>query len=403
MFPSAAVLLSQAPFFLYALCVTFGLLSGGSWAVFGMGGALLLGVLGWAADRRFPRPDPKFAFFVAAFLLVSALSVFWAVNAHAAAIGALKMTSILVPLLWLSSPALQARLMQKQLDVIKIGFLLCLGLIFCEIKIAEILYRNLPDPTFLVSKLNRGLSYSVLLLWPLAAGILGARARKNRNLLIGLLAALLLTAFLTTESDATLTGAFLAAAAFLLFRFSGVLGMVCVVGGTLLSLLWPALPILLYGYSPDFVIKLPNSWRARVEIWDYMSRRIFENPLLGYGMANARFVDISSPNRIYYLSVHNAYGHPHNAMLQIWGELGFGGLAAVGFLCFLALSGLMKLAPRLRAYALAAYSFAFWLSMTAYNFWTDSLWSAFALTALAFVYLNQAEIKASLSPKRQDR
>lgn len=59
---------------------------------------------------------------------------------------------------------------------------------------------------------------------------------------------------------------------------------------------------------------LPFSWNARVEIWTYVSERIWEQPWIGHGLDAARAHLPEIPV------------HPHSASLQIWFELGIVGV-----------------------------------------------------------------------------
>lgn len=59
---------------------------------------------------------------------------------------------------------------------------------------------------------------------------------------------------------------------------------------------------------------LPYSWNARLEIWSYITERIWERPWFGHGLDAARA-------HIPVVPVH-----PHSASLQIWFELGIVGV-----------------------------------------------------------------------------
>jgi O-antigen ligase len=66
--------------------------------------------------------------------------------------------------------------------------------------------------------------------------------------------------------------------------------------------------------------RLPFSWSARVEIWSYVCERIWERPWFGHGLDAARAHMPAVPV------------HPHSASLQIWFELGAGGVVLAGAL-----------------------------------------------------------------------
>lgn len=386
-------------FLMYALAASVGVLSGGSWAGIGIGGALLMGFCLWRVDGVFPMPLSRVAALVFAALAWMLLSSLWAIDPAASHWGVFKMATILLPLLWLSSPAILDRAGENPLNLSWIAVFLCAGFLIFDAGVLRLLLIDPAQAPVLVGKMNRGFSYGALLLWPLLAGLIAlGRDRKMGWILLAVFG----SSFFLTNSESTQAGFLAAGILFLLARHSFPLAMAGAGIGSVLSLLWPVAASASFSYFLDLIKKLPDSWHMRVEIWDYMSQRIAERPFIGYGFSNASLVDVSSPNGKYYVFIKEAASHPHNAVLQIWGEIGFFGLILAGILCFGALRGAARLPDRLRPYALAAYAFAFCLSLTAYHIWTDSLWAAFTLTALLFAHLARSEIKASLSSKRQD-
>ena len=74
---------------------------------------------------------------------------------------------------------------------------------------------------------------------------------------------------------------------------------------------------------------LPDSWEHRLYMWDYIFRRISEQPLTGFGFDNARtysdLITLSSGDTVTLLS-----HHAHNAGLQIWLETGLIGAGLAG-------------------------------------------------------------------------
>lgn len=66
--------------------------------------------------------------------------------------------------------------------------------------------------------------------------------------------------------------------------------------------------------SQTLVAKMPLSWQARADIWDYVCARIIEQPWWGHGLDAGR---AHEPN----ISVH-----PHSASLQVWFDTGLMGV-----------------------------------------------------------------------------
>ncbi len=102
---------------IFALTGTLGVFLGGSYASLGIGGGLLLFGAVWMADGRAPKPHGVLAGFCFFFLLVCAALDLQAMDKWLAWKETLRLATILLPLLLLSCPAVQAR--AAQADVFK--------------------------------------------------------------------------------------------------------------------------------------------------------------------------------------------------------------------------------------------------------------------------------------------
>ncbi len=397
-----AKILALAPhllFLIYALAATWGIVTGGAWAGIGIGGALLLALLVGLGDGRFPKTGKKPTLFVFAALGLMSFSILCAEVPSVAANKTLQMASIFLPLLFFSSGALLQKAGNRTFPFVSLALLLCLGFMLWDYFLIKIIFSDEIEKTFLASKLNRGASYGFLLAWPVLGALFSSSLAGRLSRQVGILfVATLFSAFLLTESAALQTGFLGALALFLLAKVWPTFTRALLFVGTALSALWPVVATSLFRFREGWLQKMPNSWSDRIEIWDYMSYRIADNPLFGYGLGNSRFLDMSQPHGAFYERLRPA-AHPHNAVIQVWAELGAAGVVLGILLAFGTLRSMSHLSDKLRPYAFAAYAFAFWLSMVAYSFWTDSLWAAFALTAVAFVLAQKQEIKTSLSPK----
>jgi len=82
----------------------------------------------------------------------------------------------------------------------------------------------------------------------------------------------------------------------------------------------------------------PNSEVHRFVIWEFASQRIFEHPILGWGLEAARAVPGGHDQIFLFQFGDNPTTgqamplHPHNALVQIWLELGLVGLLLIGAL-----------------------------------------------------------------------
>ncbi len=386
----AALFLTSLPLVtlvLYGLITTVGLLSGGAWGGIGIGGSLLLVLLYGVGHKRFPTPDRFVALFVFFMLSAALVSCFHSLVPQASWRETLKLATILIPLLVLFAPPLQEACLLPERWLFLLALLLLLGL-GTHNGLLFYLIQEGGDASVYVTKLNRGLSYGLLLLWPLVAALWGARdPQKKKGILLWALFLSVALALALTRSRASQVGAVLAVgtfvAAWALPKVTmGLLGLVGVG-----SLAWPIGAQYAFAHWQAMVLKIPASWGHRVEIWDYLSYRIFEKPFFGWGIGQAGRLDWRIPHENLYVYTTQPAAHPHNAVMQLWVELGIGGLGLYLFLFFLALYGASRLRLPLRPFALAAMAFAYALLMSAYNVWTDSLWAAMALTAFAFVVL----------------
>lgn len=73
-----------------------------------------------------------------------------------------------------------------------------------------------------------------------------------------------------------------------------------------------------------------SSASMRLEIWDFISKKIFENPLYGYGMEATRYIDDFDSQTRFFPT--NTVMHPHSAAFQLWIE--FGVIGILLGLCF---------------------------------------------------------------------
>ena len=156
-----------------------------------------------------------------------------------------------------------------------------------------------------------------------------------------------------------------------------------------------------YRFHHDWLNHLPPSWYSRVEIWDYMSYRVFDRPWLGWGMGTSRLLPYDQPDGPTYHYIVTSAGHPHNSILHLWVELGIPGVALGLIFALLMLQKASRFPKPIVPFAFGAWTAALSVSLVAYNFWDDSLFSLFALTALAFKLLAKQTESPSFLPGGQ--
>jgi len=189
------------------------------------------------------------------------------------------------------------------------------------------------------------------------------------------------------------------------------------VGGTslLLALRWPRMVlavalVFLLGYlaaaptlsrhwltiadARESGLALPSGWEHRLGIWNYVAVEVGAVGLLGAGYDSSRvvgrrddvIVEITGPDGSHPEALPL---HPHNAVLQVWLELGLPGVAALG-LIILGLFALLLRAPPPAARRAALIATAATLAvplLISFGVWQSWWLSALMLCAGAAVIL----------------
>jgi hypothetical protein len=377
------------------LCVflsvaSIGAFSGGFWAISAIAGGIILYALACTGQHRLLRLDRTFTTLGIATLALIALNNVVSTNPAVSWSEWLRLASIFVPLLLLLCPSIISLVDHPKLfPVMAIVVALVSILLGIELSSGEPLLQTLKGHPVPLTDYNRGISYIVLLAFPLIAW-LWLSGRQRLAILFFLV--LLIPTSLTESRAAKLAmvaglGVTVLAALWPLWTQRGLMLI------TTLCSFWSYGARFLFTQQPDMVKHLPDSWRARVEIWDYMSYRIDEHPLLGWGLGNSRALDYVHPHgALYSFIVNQPAPHPHNMLTQLWVELGLPGLALGLLFAYLTLRKINTLPPSLAPFATGAWMAALCLSLVAYNFWSDSLFAAFTLTALAFGLLANKKI-----------
>lgn len=156
---------------------------------------------------------------------------------------------------------------------------------------------------------------------------------------------------------------------------------------------------------------VPISWQHRIGIWHFVSERIAEKPVLGWGIDASRFIkggneqiELTLPDgtKFRHASGNKLPLHPHSGPMQIWLELGLPGVVfAAIFLLGLArliaapannvyaretkIGVAMASASAATAISLACISFGLWQ-----NWWQASFWLAAVLVTLALRHQSSA-------------
>lgn len=373
-------------FLIFALAATIGAFTGGIWAAFGIGLSLIAFIAVWLIERRMPKPDIALLYFILAFLAACALLNLHSWQPKLSWVKWEELITIFLPLSLLTASSVQKHAGRKRLFAI-LPWLVMIGAaaLGVELSLGAPLLKWKNGQGTLLSQYNRGFSYLVLLAFPVMAALWTS---KRRWMIVPFILILLFPASLTELRAAKLAlvlGLIVVLAAHYMPTITRrLLGI-----APFLVIGWPLAAQTLFLAHHDWIKHLPHSWEDRMEIWDYMSYRVFEKPWLGWGLGSSPKLPFAQPNgALYRVELYGA-PHPHNALIQLWVELGVPGVA---FGILFALHMLLRtgrLKPALAPFACGAWMAGFSLAMIAYDFWTDSFWAAFALTGFAFALLHR--------------
>ncbi len=371
---------------LYVAAVTVGAFTGGVWGLLGIGGGLILYFGTALLDRKAPLLPKKLGLFVLLTLGVLALEVPFSSNVPRSAATWLHLASIFVPLLLLLSPRVQERAFSSFfLPVVAMAIAIgAIGLGFEHFTNGAFLF-GWKNPSTSLSEYNRGIAHIVILAFAIVSGLW---AFERKSLALGLVLILLFPAVQTlsqTVKFGLLTGAICTGIAFFYPRLvQNILKI-----GILSLLAWPFYAAFLFSSQYPRVALLPDSWRHRIEIWDFLSYRIAERPLFGWGLGTTNGLDFTQPHGDLYRHALTAAPHAHNFIMQTWVETGLVGLSlCIGFL-FLLIRAAGALQAPLRPFALGCIALSVVVCLFGFDFWTDALWAAFALTAFVFGVLQK--------------
>lgn len=131
----------------------------------------------------------------------------------------------------------------------------------------------------------------------------------------------------------------------------------------------------------------------RLENWDFLSRRILENPLSGFGMDTTRYM-IFDTEQLYFHN--NSIMHPHNIVLQMWIEFGiFGILWTLAFFAYF-YAFLMKLKPQSRRLAFLTFCGIMVFMLVSWSIWASWLMAfSFYLATLCVLAAKTSNVPAN--------
>jgi len=168
------------------------------------------------------------------------------------------------------------------------------------------------------------------------------------------------------------------------------------------------LPVNFLAYNAELHLAepLPDSYKARVIIWEYTSERVLERPWLGIGMDSTSEMKPDPPHKTAptlkeqpegFVFKRTTAHHAHNIFLQSWYELGALGailLAAAGALIVLRIDLLPLQAQPFAAATLAAFAI---IAAFSWGMWQTWFMCAIALVPF-YVAIASATVRETAPP-----
>jgi exopolysaccharide production protein ExoQ len=382
---SAAAADRWAPIAVFAALPTVGLAAGPAYAGLVMGLSVIRMV---AALPQRPAIDRPVCVTAAAFVALGWVSIAWSIAPHRTEAEALALTGIAVLLLPLTpGRMLPAGTVERLFRVM--AWATMLGAAAATLDMlwgapGEALVAGRPGVASM-TKYNRGIDHLVLVAIPLLAFIWHRRRRLLPPLAVMLVAVLAVGRSSTGQLAAIVFIAVLAVALILPRLVAIVL-----TGGTVL--LAVALPVALHAVAAHRAALqglIKQSGMNRLEIWDYMTARVLERPLHGWGLAASPAVPITPDELATYHYVTPVGFYPHDQWLQLWVETGAIGAALGLVFALLILRRAERLPVRLRPWGLATFAAAMTIACMNFEITTDSWWAALAAAGFLFSILSR--------------
>lgn len=366
---------------------------------------IILGVslLPFAIRERAWRHLPRPAIALPAVLVAwAAISTLWAHDPHQAATASLRLLGVFLAGLAILAAGLA--LPATALRPFRLALLAGVGLVAVPLLVNELVehlftdFVHLPDNPAVSHPVKRGIAVLTLLVWPVRLVLRRRVPGPVLTLLTGAILAVTVFGEGSTSRIAAGVGIIVALAVSVAPRRGPV------AAGAALVLVALSMPLATHFLpSPHYTFQhwtfLAPSAHHRLTIWGFTTQRIAEKPLLGWGMNASRGFPGGDDEVV--VKRHNAEGlqiheltepmlplHPHNALLQLWLELGAAGVILFCTFVIWLLSRVTEAPAAQRgditaltvaAYIVAASSFGFWQ-----GWWQGSLWmtAAFAILAL---------------------
>jgi O-antigen ligase len=376
-----------AAIIVFAGLPTLGLAAGPSYSSMIIGLTALQLLTGLGAGRGLPPIDRPLAAIAGVFLLLCWASATWAIVPRESVRAALGVTGVLAALLvFLAGRYDRPEVVETLFRVLLIAIVVGISVACLDMALGyplESLISTKPGVQA-ATKYNRGFDYLVLIAWPVLAHA-GWRRRWLAMCMLGLAMAVMLTLTLSLAARAAVG---VGLVVLLLAWVTPRLTAIGLAAGTAVYV--AVLPVALHLVAERRAAlagHLKLSGVNRLEIWDYMTARVFEHPFRGWGLRNATYVPIHPDEMARYLYVEPHGVYPHNQWLELWLELGVLGAVLGLIFALLVLRRIRRLPDFVRPFGYAAFASGMTMASVNYEVVTDSWWCTLAATGLLFSIL----------------
>ena len=377
----------------FAALPSVGLVQGPSYAGLIYGLAVVQLMIGIWQQRRLPAIDRQLGLLAAGFAAWCWVSVAWSIDPGRSAAAALQMTAILAgSLIFLAAPTLTGEPVDRLFRAMFLGTLAG-GVVFIVDRALGYPLQSLfmgHSHSLVGTKYNRGIDHLALIAWPQFA-YFARRGDWRDGLLLAAGVAIIEGVGLSLAGQVgTMAGLTVLVLAYWRPRIVGP----ALAGATILFV--AVLPFALRALSEHRAALAPYlkySGLHRLEIWDFMTARVLEHPLLGWGFGIAGMIPIP-PEELSHFVIQRDQGiYPHNQWLGLWVETG-APAAAIGLaFALLVLWRIRRLAALIRPFAYATFACAMAISSVNFEVKTNSWWAALIASAYLLATLNTPTVQ----------
>ncbi len=332
--------------------------------------------------RRFPKPSIGTVIVWLVFVVLVGLAALQSMNVDYASGRFVKLASVslLAVLFWALAARVSGLLALR--PVLILSLVIGLGWAFVEGLSDGAIFALTRDvaENEAAHAANRPIVLLVVFLWPATLALSQILQQKA----VWLLLLLTLGATFTTESQSAQLAMVAASVVFALALLLPRAGLWMVGIGGVIAIL--ALPFVFASFN--MMLNDESVWASkmtvlpRLELWRFVSEKIVAQPLLGYGLEAGRFMPLDDMTQQYFGGTH--MHHPHNAILQIWFEMGLLGAVAIALGWALLVRQIGGLAPQSQAYPLAAATCVLIVGTVSHGLWQT--WWLSALTVVPFFF-----------------